>query len=304
MFDFTSDYWTWFIAIPVIGGMIALVFLIRWMEKPPKDGSTFDGKPLSHVWDEDLVELNNPMPKWWTNLFYATIVFALVYLLLYPGIGKWEGLLGWTQAGQYETENKVAAEKFDPIFKAYLSKDIDALQLDPVAMKSARRLFGNYCAICHGSDAGGGLGFPNLTDHDWLYGDTPEAIRASITNGRNGMMPPWEAVLGKEGTFNVSSYVLSLSGRQANENAVRMGKQKFSQLCIGCHGVDGKGNQALGAPNLTDKVWLYGGSQRSVMRSISKGRTGRMPMHKDFLSEAKIHLLTAYVFSLSADDKP
>jgi len=304
MFDFTSDYWTWFISIPVVGGMIALVFLIRWMNKAPKDGSSLDGKPLGHVWDEDLVELNNPMPKWWMNLFYITIVFSFGYLLLYPGLGTWKGLLGWTQLSQYETENETSAEKYDPIYKAYLSKDIEALQLDPIAMKSARRLFGNYCAICHGSDAGGGLGFPNLTDHDSLYGGNAESISASIANGRKGVMPPWEALLGKEGNLNVSSYVISLSGREADDNAIRLGKQKFDQLCIGCHGVDGKGNQALGAPNLTDNVWLYGGSQRSIMQSIAKGRSGRMPMHKDFLSEAKIHLLTAYVYSLSVDDKP
>jgi len=304
MFDFTSNFWPWFITIPSVLGILAMWWLLVWMSKEPSDGSKLDGKPITdHVWDEDLVELNNPLPVWWKNMFYVTIIFASVYLLLYPGLGAWQGLLGWTQKGQYERELTKAEETFGPIYTAYLETDIVSLSEDAKAIKTGRRLFNNYCAICHASDASGSYGFPNLTDADWLYGGKPENIKMSIANGRHGTMPAWEQILGNDGVFNVSEYILSLGGRDTNPTAVTAGKQKYTQLCIACHAADGKGVQALGAPNLTDKVWLYGGSQRSVMASIAEGRSGKMPAHKDFLDEGKIHVLTAYVYSLSAGGK-
>lgn len=303
MFDFTSDFWSWFIIVPVVVGLIAMALLNVWMsEKPRPKGE--EAKPMGHVWDEDLQELNNPLPSWWLKMFYLTIIFAAVYLVLYPGLGSFKGVLDWTQEGQYETELQKAEASYGPIYQAYLSQDVPVLAADDEAMKTGQRLFGTYCAICHGSDAGGGPGFPNLADNDWLYGGNPAQIKTSITQGRNGAMPAWEAMLGQDGVFNVAEYVLSLSGRKVNAGAAALGKQKYDQLCIACHGIDGKGNQALGAPNLTDKVWLYGGSQRAVMHSITNGRNGRMPKHEGFLDEAKIHLLTAYVYSLSAADKP
>lgn len=304
MFDFTSDFWPWFISVPVVVGLISMFLLISWMKKKPKDGSSLDGEPLGHKWDETLVELNNPMPSWWVNMFYITLVFAIVYLALYPGLGTWKGLLGWTQTGQYETELKKAEDTYGPIYAEYLKQDAVALGKNDEALKTGHRLFNTYCAICHGSDARGSRGFPNLADTDWLYGGSPETIKASITHGRNGAMPAWEQILGKEGVFNVSEYVLSLSGRKVNETAARLGQDKFKQLCVACHAADGTGNQALGAPNLTDKVWLYGGSQHAVIETISGGRGGRMPKHEGFLDEAKIHLLSAYVYSLSTGDKP
>lgn len=303
MFDFTSDFWSWFIIVPVVGGLIGLTMLNIWMsEKPRPKGE--EAKPMGHVWDENLQELNNPLPKWWLQMFYITIVFSVGYLVLYPGLGVFKGVLGWTQEGQYDTEVNKAAEIYGPIYQAYLEQDVQTLVKDDEALKTGQRLFGTYCAVCHGSDAGGGPGFPNLTDNDWLFGGQPEQIQATITQGRTGAMPAWEQMLGQEGVFNVAEYVLSLSGRKVNEGAARLGKEKFNQICIACHGIDGKGNQALGAPNLTDPVWLYGGSQRAVMQSIAKGRAGKMPKHEGFLDEAKIHLLTAYVYSLSADTQP
>ena len=303
MFDFTSNFWPWFITVPVVIGLIAMWWLIKWMDKKPSDGSQLDGEPMDHVWDEDLVELNNPLPSWWKNMFYITIIFSVGYLALYPGLGSFKGLLGWTQTGQYDSELAKADETFGPIYAGYLQKDIVSLAADDDAVKTGRRLFNNYCALCHGSDAAGSHGFPNLTDNDWLYGGTPENIKASISLGRIGAMPPWGQVLGNDGVFNVSEYVLSLSGRETNPTAVAAGKEKYAQLCLACHAADGTGNQALGAPNLADKVWLYGASQRAVMASISDGRTGNMPAHKDFLDEGKIHVLTAYVYSLSAGGK-
>ena len=301
MFDFTSDFWPWFINVPVVIGLISMYLLIVWMKKRPEEGS-LDGEPLDHKWDETLVELNNPMPSWWVNMFYITLIFAAVYLLLYPGLGTWKGLLGWTQAGQYESELEKAEETYGPIYAAYLEQDVIALSKDDEARKTGHRLFSTYCAICHGSDARGSRGFPNLANEDWLYGGSPEAIKTSITQGRNGVMPAWEQILGKEGVFNVAEYVLSLSDRKVNETAARLGQAKFQQLCVSCHAADGTGNQALGAPNLTDNVWLYGGSQRAVIETIANGRSGRMPKHEGFLDEAKIHLLTAYVYGLSAGD--
>jgi len=303
MFDFTSNFWPWFITILSSVGIIAMWLLVRWMDKKPHDGSQLDGKPMDHVWDEDLVELNNPLPSWWKNMFYITIIFSVGYLALYPGLGSWPGLLGDGQIQQYERELAKAEKTFGPIYASYSEKGVLTLAEDSDALKTGRRLFNTYCALCHGSDAAGSHGFPNLTDNDWLYGGTPENIKASIAHGRNGAMPAWGQILGNEGVFNVSEYILSLGGRDTNTTAAAAGKLKYDQLCVACHAADAKGNPALGAPNLTDKVWLYGASQRSVMASISEGRNGIMPAHKDFLDEGKIHVLTAYVYSLSAGGK-
>ena len=291
--------WSWFIIIPVVGGILAMFLLNRWMTSgpPPKPGE----KPKSHghTWDEDLQELNNPLPKWWLNLFYITLVFGIGYLLLYPGLGTFGGILGWTEKGQYEKEIEAANQEFNPLYEKYLKEDLRLLAANREAIKTGERLYVNYCTGCHGSDAGGAAGYPSLRDEDWLYGGDPQMIKASIMNGRTGAMPPWGAVLGPEGTANVAEYVLQLSGRSVNDTVAETGKEKFKQLCVACHGADGKGNQALGAPNLTDNIWLYGGSKQKIMESIDKGRSGRMPAHAEFLGEAKAHLLAAYVYSLS-----
>lgn len=297
MADFVSEFWSWFIIVPTVGGILAMFWINAWLNAKPGE---LDGKPMEHKWDEDLVELNNPLPKWWQNLFYATLVFGIIYLVLYPGLGSYEGALKTSNVKRYNQEMAAAEKTYGPIYEAHLRKDIVSLAGDVEAMKTARRLFMNYCTICHGSDAGGGVGFPNLRDNDWLYGGTPEQIKASIMHGRQGTMPPWKAALGNDGVLQVSEYVLSLSGRRVSPTAAEQGKVKFQQMCVACHGANGKGNPALGAPDLTDNIWLYGGSQKTVMQTIADGRTGRMPAHKDFLGEAKSHLLAAYVYSLSA----
>jgi cytochrome c oxidase cbb3-type subunit 3 len=252
------------------------------------------------VWDEDLQELNNPLPRWWLNMFYITLVFGVVYLALYPGLGTFAGAFGWTQIGQYQKEVEGVEKRIAPLYEQYLREDLKALAANPEALKTGERLFVNYCTGCHGSDARGATGFPNLRDNDWLYGGDPEVIKTSILNGRGGVMPGWGAALGPDGVFQVAEYVISLSGkRTVNEEAAAKGKEKFMQTCVACHGPEGKGNQALGAPNLTDNIWLYGSAQKTVMDVIEKGRNGRMPAHKDFLGEAKGHLLAAYIYSLS-----
>ncbi len=299
MADFTSEFWSWFIIAGAALGIVSMFVLNRWMSGGPKESGK--AKPMGHVWDEDLQELNNPLPRWWLNMFYITLVFGIGYLALYPGLGSFAGILKWSEVGEYNKEIEAADKRYGPLYEKYLSEDLSALARNREAVKTGERLFVNYCTTCHGSDAGGGPGFPSLRDRDWLWGGDPQTVKTSILNGRGGVMPGWGAALGREGVFNVSEYVLSLSGRAKNADAVASGKEKFQQLCVACHGADGKGNPALGAPNLTDGIWLYGGSQKAVMESIEKGRQGRMPAHRDFLGEAKVHLLAAYVLSLSAE---
>nr|PIE42015.1 MAG: cytochrome-c oxidase, cbb3-type subunit III [Gammaproteobacteria bacterium] len=231
-------------------------------------------------------------------MFYITIAFALIYLLLFPGFGKFPGMFGWTSAGQWEREVETANNTYNRVFRDYAASSVEELAVNQEAIKVGQRLFGNNCAICHGSDAKGSKGFPNLTDTDWLYGGSADNIKTTITNGRNGAMPPMiGAIGGEQGAKDVAAYVLSLSGRQGSGNA-EAGKAKF-MVCGGCHGMDGKGNQAIGAPNLTDDTWLYGNTEAHIIEAISKGRGGVMPAFKEQLSPEKIHVIAAYVYSLS-----
>jgi len=298
MADFTSSFWNWFIIIPTVGGIIACFLLIRWLSTAIKPED--EGKEMDHVWDGDLVELNNPLPRWWLNMFYITLYFSIGYLALYPGLGTFKGLLEWTSTGQYEREIDIADAKYGPLFKKFQEMPIVAVAADPEARRMGERLFVNYCATCHGSDARGARGFPNLRDNDWLYGGDPDVIQQTILEGRNGVMPAWADALGGDaGVADVTEFVFSLSGRDVDQAAAARGGEKYQMLCVACHGADGIGNQALGAPNLTDSIWLYGGSSKQVMETIAKGRMGVMPPHRDFLGEDKVHLLAAYIYSLS-----
>jgi len=299
MADFVSSFWNWFIAVPTVLGIVAMFVLIIKNSQGVGQETAEGAEPTGHVWDEDLQELNNPLPKWWLNMFYLTLFFGIAYLALYPGI--WKGFLGWTSTGQWQQEMKVADETYGPLFEKYAKMDLKAVAADPEANKMGERLFATYCTVCHGADARGARGFPNLRDNDWLYGGTPDKIEQSITNGRNGVMPPkgGMASLDNEGVFNVVQYVRSLSGIEVDAQARAKGEKIFKTVCFACHGADGKGNQAIGAPNLTDHTWLYGGSQKRITETILKGRQGHMPAHGEFLGKAKIHLLAAYIYSLS-----
>jgi cytochrome c oxidase cbb3-type subunit 3 len=301
MSDFAHPFWPWFIGVITIAGILAMVWLIRWMSTPP---DTQAPGTTGHVWDGDLTELNNPLPRWWLNLFYITLVFGAVYLILYPGLGAWSGVLGWTDTGQYEREQEAATARYAPLFDQYSARPIVELIDDPAAVKVGQRLFAAYCTTCHGSDAGGVRGFPNLRDSDWLWGGTPEAIETTILNGREGVMPPWGAALTDQQIFDVAEYVRHLSGRRADATIVQRGQQVYQQICVACHGESGTGNQALGSPNLTDNIWLYGGSQARLVETVRNGRHGRMPAHGEFLGSAKVHLLATYIYSLSASDQP
>jgi cytochrome c oxidase cbb3-type subunit 3 len=249
------------------------------------------------------MEQNNPLPKWWMWLFYLTIVFSIGYLIVYPGFGAYKGSFGWSQTGAYEKEMKEGEELYGPLFNSYLKMDVKQVAQDAKAREIGQRLFLNTCSQCHGSDAQGGKGYPNLTDSDWLYGGDPETIKTTILEGRHGMMPPMGAALGTEDDVrNVANYVMSLSGGAHDAIKASLGKAKFG-VCAACHGPEGKGNQAIGSPNLTDKVWLYGGGIDNVMETINKGRSNQMPAHKALLTEAKVHLLAAYVWGMSHNGK-
>lgn len=292
-----SSFWSWFVSILTVANIIACYWLIRWSSRRHA-GEAAQGEVTGHVWDGDLQEYNNPLPRWWLWLFYITIVFGLVYLALYPGLGNYKGLLGWTEIGQYNAQMKEAHARYDKIFEAYEQESIPALAADPKARGIGQRLFLDNCAKCHGADAGGGPGFPNLTDNDWLFGGQPETIETTILQGRTGVMPAWGPVLGEAGVDQVAAYVQSLSGRKADPQLVAAGRTKFQTYCVACHGTDGKGNQAIGAPNLTDNIWLFGGSPLAIKETIRKGRQGHMPAWGDFLGKAKVHLVAAYVYSL------
>jgi cytochrome c oxidase cbb3-type subunit 3 len=292
--EFTSGFWDVYVALLSVVSIFACAALL-WSQSAKAPGAQTTG----HVWDEDLAEYNNPLPGWWRWLFYITIVFSLAYLVLYPGLGSWKGTLGWSQVGQLDEENAQAERRFGPLFEKFAAAEVEALAKSPEALAVGQKLFLNNCAQCHASDGGGSRGFPNLTDRDWLYGGDAKTVKASIAEGRTGVMPPFAEALGAEGVRNVAQYVRSLSGLTTDPLRVAFGRDLYMKNCIACHGSDGKGNQALGAPNLTDRTWLHGSDEPQVVETITKGRNNVMPAHKALLTEAKIHLLAAYVLSLS-----
>ena len=296
MSDFVSDFWNLYVIVIVLASILACAVLLIVQGK-----ATFTpGKTMGHVWDENLEEYNNPMPKWWSWLFVITVVFALVYLALYPGLGNFKGMLGWTSAGQHTAEVAKMDAAVKPLYDKYMAMDLKAVAGDKQAMEMGKRLYLTYCMQCHGADARGAKGFPNLTDADWQWGGAPEQIVETISAGRMGVMPP-HAQLGGETIKDLANYVRSLSGLPHDSVRAGKGQVAFNEAgCVGCHGVDGTGMQALGAPNLTDKVWLYGSSEATITETITNGRQNKMPAWKEFLGDAKVHLLAAYVTSLSA----
>jgi cytochrome c oxidase cbb3-type subunit 3 len=299
---FTNEFWDWFIIISTVGGILACFGLIFWLgadtKKPGEKVET-----MGHVWDETLEEYNNPLPRWWLNMFYITLIFSIIYLILYPGLGSYAGYLKWTELKQYRLEMDAADTRYGPIYAKYAGEPITTLVNNENAVKLGHSLYMTYCTICHGSDARGVPGFPNLRDNDWLYGGSPAAIETTIKNGRNGIMPAaaTNGLKSEADINNVAHYVLSLSGREHEPAAAAEGQKHFKRICIACHGMDGKGMQALGAPNLTDNIWLYGGSLPKIKETLAQGRQGKMPAHGELLGDAKVHLLATYIYSLSLD---
>ena len=303
MSDFTHGFWPIYISVITVVSIIGTWLFLR-SQTTRKLAPGEKPELMEHTWDGDLQDLNNPLPRWWLGLFYGTLLFAVAYLALWPGLGNFAGVLGWTSKGEYEAEVKAAEDKFQPVYAGFMQQDIATVAADPNARAIGRNLFLTYCSQCHGSNAEGSTGYPNLTDGDWLYGGDPDTIKATLTDGRAGVMPALGDALGADGTKQVANYVLSLSGRPHDATLAAAGKPKFEENCAACHMPDGTGMQAIGAPNLTDKVWLYGGSEAAIVESISKGRNGMMPAMTQTLGttsnkEAKQHLLAAYVYGLS-----
>jgi cytochrome c oxidase cbb3-type subunit 3 len=296
MSDFFNGGWSVYIAVATVVGLAAclLLLLVAARRRVMANDNT-----TGHVWDEDLRELNNPLPRWWMWLFVLTVLFSAGYLALYPGLGSMPGKLGWTSLAQHKAEQDKARADTAPLYASFAGTPIPELARNAKAMAIGERLFANNCATCHGADARGSKGFPNLTDADWLWGGTPEQITETITNGRQGMMPPMAAAVGKaEEVREVANYVLSLSGSPHNDIAAQLGRPKFA-ACAACHGPAGKGNPVLGAPNLTDDVWLHGWGEEAILSMVNKGKTNVMPAHGSRFSAEQIHVLAAYVWGLS-----
>ena len=296
MSDFFNNGWAIFVGAATVLGLLGCLWLL-WVASKRRpmaaDNST------GHVFDEDLVEMNNPLPRWWMILFVLTVVFAFGYVVAYPGLGSMAGQLGWTSKNQLAAEQQAAGRAMDTVYADLKGVPAERLSRNPKAMAIGERLFINNCAACHGSDAKGSKGFPNLTDTDWLHGGSPEKIEESITAGRQGMMPPMAAAVGTaEDVHNVAHYVLSLSGSANNSIAAAAGRSKFA-VCAACHGVDGKGNQAIGAPNLTDRIWLHGWGEDAIVDMVTHGKTNVMPAQAGRLTPEQIHVLAAYVWNLS-----
>jgi cytochrome c oxidase cbb3-type subunit 3 len=297
MSDFHTDFWSVYVAGFTLAGIVGCLVLL-WItsrKKVKADAANTTG----HVWDGDLTEMNNPLPLWWVWLFIATIVFSLLYLVAYPGLGSYEGQLQWSTRAEYDDEVKKANRELAPLYAQFTAKKTEELAGDSAAMAIGERLFMNNCAQCHGSDARGSKGFPNLADNDWLHGGQPEAIAQTLVKGRTGNMPPMAAAVGTtDDVRNVAHYVLSLSGSPHDSLRAQLGKPKFA-ACAACHGANGKGNTALGAPNLTDDIWLHGWGEQAIVNIINAGRVNQMPAQEGKLTEAQIHVLGAYVWGLS-----
>lgn len=327
-----SSFWSIWITVITLFVIIGCFVLLRWCTK--NTTNVEEGESMGHSFD-GIEELNNPLPKWWSYMFYITIVFGLAYLALYPGLGNFKGFWGWSSSNQrighvagvsvkddskaavaaaakegryvqYDQEVKKADEKYGPIFAAYLKTPLEELVKDKEALNVGKRLFIQNCAQCHGSDARGSIGFPNLTDNSWLYGGDLTTIKTSIMYGRNGIMPPKGGLPIEDSELaGLAEYLVELSHsaydpkREYDPKLAAEGKASFMKGCFACHGMDGKGNKLLGAPDLTDNVWLYGGSRKQIIESIKYGRSGAMPAWKDVLGEEKVHVITAYVYSLS-----
>ena len=294
-----SDFWNAYVVVIVLASILACAILLYVQGK----AKFTPGKSMGHVWDETLEEYNNPMPKWWSWLFVITVIFSLAYLALYPGLGNFKGFLGWTSSGQYQIERDRMDATVKPLYDKYSAMDLQAVAGDKQAMEMGKRLYLTYCMQCHGADARGAKGFPNLTDSDWQFGGEPAQIEQTIADGRMGVMPA-HAQLGADTIKDLANYVRSLSGLPNDSVRAAKGKEAFASAgCSGCHGPDAKGMHALGAPNLTDKVWLYGSSEATIVETITNGRQNKMPAWKEFLGDAKVHLLAAYVLSLGQGAK-
>lgn len=283
--------WHWFVIIGTGLSLAGCLWLLLSNRK------TSDQATTGHEWD-GIEELDSPLPMWWVWMFVLSIVFGLGYLAYYPGLGNFEGLGGWSSANEIERQEAQHQARFAPLYEELAAKSPDELAEDRLAMQVGRRLFINQCSTCHGVNAKGAFGFPDLTDEEWIWGDSYDHIKQTIEKGRLAQMPAWGTILGEEGVNQVTQYVLKVSGREHDEALSADGAQKFSMYCVACHNADGKGNALLGAPDLTNDIWLYGGDVNRISYTIREGRQGNMPAQAELLSPEKIHILASYVRSL------
>lgn len=291
-----SAAWSIFIIVLTVVMIVGCTWLL-WSTSRPIKG---EGETTGHVWDGDIREYNKPLPRWWLHLFYATIVYSIGYLIWYPGLGNYAGVGEWTSVKQHDADRDEAEARLAPLFARFETMSIEQIAGDADGLRLGRSVFGNHCAMCHGSDARGAIGFPNLTDSDWLWGGTPDAILSSVMDGREGLMPPLGAVLGSDlAVSEVAVYTQSLSGRKVDVEMAAAGKRRYDTLCIACHGADGTGNQALGAPNLTDDIWVHGSGLDAIRTAIVEGRHGQMPAHRDIIGPVRARLVAAWVWAQS-----
>ncbi len=287
-----STSWHWF----VFAGTLISLLLIFWLLYANR--KTSDNKTTGHVWD-GIEELDTPLPMWWSGMFILSIIFSLFYLLFYGGLGNFGGILNWSSTGEHDQQQIAHEQRFAPMYAELAALDLEAMQANPVAMQVGRRLFINNCSTCHGVSAQGTFGYPNLTDDEWIWGRSLSAITTSIEQGRTGVMPAWGPALGDDGVTNVSHHVLRLAGQPHDVEKADAGQGQYQTICVSCHGVEGKGNPVLGAPDLTNNIWLYGGSLEEISFTVRNGRTGNMPPHEALLGKDKVRLLAAYIESLS-----
>jgi len=290
-----TEFWNWWVIIIVVINILGCWALLHWTRKIK---GAKEGETTGHVYD-GIEEYNNPLPRWWLNMFYISLIFSIGYLVLYPGLGNFAGTLSWSQENQHAAEVAQAKKTYQPLFEKYANTPIEELAKIKQATEMGKRIFVNTCFGCHGSDARGNPGYPNLADKDWLWGGSPAQIKQSIVTGRRGAMPPFGSVLSDEQVDGLVQYIGQLSGHTVDEEVAKTGKAVFDAQCFVCHGQDAKGNIALGAPNLTDDIWLYKGTAAEIAKTIRQGRNGEMPAHAERLGEARSHLVTAYVYSLS-----
>ena len=292
-----SAGWSWYVAILTVANILACLWLLWWTRRK-RDGKP-EGETTGHVWDGDLVEGNKPMPRWWINLFYITVFWGLAYLLWYPGLGAFAGVGGWSSQKKHEDDVAAAQAKLEPILARYRGEPVAALAANADAVELGRSVFANNCATCHGSDARGARGFPNLMDSDWQWGGEPDTVVATVLNGRQAAMPPFGTVLGNDGVVATTAYLQSLSGQPVDGALAAAGSAHYQTLCLACHGPEGRGNPVLGAPNLTDGTWLYGGDAATIAETIAGGRSGQMPAHEALIGADRARLAAAWVLAQS-----
>ncbi len=291
-----SNFWSGYIIVLALANIIGVAALLMWTRRMDISDLAEDGT-TGHEYD-GIREYNNPLPRWWLITFWGTIVFALIYLMLFPGLGKYPGLLGWTSSGELAADEQQYQRQYGGLYAEFARTPIPDLARNERAMQVAGRIFANNCAACHGSNARGGQGYPNLTDKDWLYGGEPAQLISTLTHGRKGIMPAFKEAFGEEGVREVVAYTLSLSGRIVDPELAKAGQARFA-ICASCHGASGLGNEALGAPNLTDTTWLHGGSEAQVMNTVLYGRNNVMPAFDQILGPERVHLMAAYVYYLA-----